>query len=175
VGKTPQMFAAERCDGEVVRYLVLVQRAAQFSGGSAVDHQVPQRLGSAMHRAPSEDDDVIHMHMCVYRKRAAQRAQATPNWDSNFITNKCWSSSACSWSGSEDDLRQPHHRNLLHPRKQIPLKGSMMTCARRRQPKATRPQHCLLLLLRVERMPPWSLTDPQQNTPRCHCVGLPSI
>jgi len=74
VGKTPQMFAAERCDGEVVRYLVLVQRAAQFSGGSAVDHQVPQRLGSAMHRAPSEDDDLIHMHMCVYRTWAAQRA-----------------------------------------------------------------------------------------------------
>ena len=173
VGKTPQMFAAERCDGDVVRYLVLVHRAAQFSGGSAVDHQVPQRLGSAMHRAPS--DDLIHRHMCVHRKRAAQRAQATPTWNSNFITNKCWSCSASSWSGLEDDLRQPHHRNPLHPRKKNPLKGSMLMCARRRQPKASSPQYLLLLLLHLERMPPLSLTVPQQNTPRCHCVGLPSI
>jgi len=172
-GKTPQMFAAERCDGDVVRYLVLVHRAAQFSGGSAVDHQVPQRLGSAMHRAPS--DDLIHRHMCVHRKRAAQRAQATPTWNSNFITNKCWSCSASSWSGLEDDLRQPHHRNPLHPRKKNPLKGSMLMCARRRQPKASSPQYLLMLMLHLERMPPLSLTVPQQNTPRCHCVGLPSI
>ena len=52
-GKTPQMLAAERCDGDVVRYLLLVQRAAKFSGGYTPDHQVPQRRGSALQRAPS--------------------------------------------------------------------------------------------------------------------------
>ena len=70
-GKTPVTIAAERCDGEMVRYLLAAQKASQHSDN------LPQHRGQNAHSEPHEQRDSSQGHQLSFTQSSKRRLAYT--------------------------------------------------------------------------------------------------